>query len=208
MEESKIALTKRLQREGLWEAACQFRDEVRQRLRAEGHTRKAANDGAWEAMAEHFPPVVVPAVATLDVATTARDLDPAGQVSASECFTQGAPYEDPWPVVQGEGGDLTADVRWVYENFHRLGASCDIGRAVSPPPGNGAVGLAQWAVANPSAFFKDMVPKVVRDDQDDEGVKRKSLRQAEEIKAMLAEVLRESQEMAANLTGQRAQGGL
>lgn len=57
MNESKIALTERLRRERRWEAASAARDQVRRELRASGATRAAANDAAWEAMAERFAPL-------------------------------------------------------------------------------------------------------------------------------------------------------
>ena len=55
--ESKIELTHRLEREGRWEEASLFRDQVRQRLKREGKTRQEANEGAWQAMAERYPPI-------------------------------------------------------------------------------------------------------------------------------------------------------
>lgn len=57
MKESRIEATPRLQREGRWAEASLFRDQVRSRLRAEGKTRAEANDAAWEAMTEAYPPL-------------------------------------------------------------------------------------------------------------------------------------------------------
>jgi len=56
MNESKIVATKRLQSEGLWNEACLYREEMRERLRGEGMTRKEANKRAWEKMLEAYPP--------------------------------------------------------------------------------------------------------------------------------------------------------
>ena len=59
MPESKIEATHRLQRDGRWTAACEFRDRVRRELRQAGKTKGEANDEAWSRMSEEFPPVVV-----------------------------------------------------------------------------------------------------------------------------------------------------
>lgn len=55
LNESKIEMTKRLQREGLWDEATEFRCDERRRLRASGMPRDEANDRAWESMGEKFP---------------------------------------------------------------------------------------------------------------------------------------------------------
>ena len=48
--ESKIELTDRLRRQGKWEEASRYKDEVKQCLREEGKTKREANDLAWTAM--------------------------------------------------------------------------------------------------------------------------------------------------------------
>ncbi|QEF98803.1 hypothetical protein Mal15_28590 [Stieleria maiorica] len=57
--ESRIELTHRLRRESpaRWHEACEFRGAVRKKAKAEGFTRKAANDRAWKEMAHEFPPL-------------------------------------------------------------------------------------------------------------------------------------------------------
>ncbi len=59
MPESKIEITKRLQREGRWDEACEVRDRVRRELRQAGKTKGEANDEAWRRMSEEFQPVTV-----------------------------------------------------------------------------------------------------------------------------------------------------
>src|SRR5881394_1073934 len=56
MVESRIVATDRLRKEKRWEEASRFRDEVRRQLRAAGKPRAEANDAAWEAMLDRFPP--------------------------------------------------------------------------------------------------------------------------------------------------------
>lgn len=55
MPESKIQATHRLQREGLWDEASAYRDQERQRARAEGKTRREANEIGWQQMLVKYP---------------------------------------------------------------------------------------------------------------------------------------------------------
>jgi hypothetical protein len=57
MKESKIHATERLRREGRWDEASAFRDNVRKRLRADGKPKSEANDLAWEAMIDKYQPL-------------------------------------------------------------------------------------------------------------------------------------------------------
>ena len=54
--EAKIDATHRLQDEGRWDEASIYRDEQRQKFRAEGLTRKESHQKAWETMSLKFPP--------------------------------------------------------------------------------------------------------------------------------------------------------
>lgn len=60
MDESKIDLTERLRREGREKEASEYRNKVREQLRAEGKTRKEAMQAAWEAARRAFPPLPIP----------------------------------------------------------------------------------------------------------------------------------------------------
>ena len=89
MEESKIAATDRLRREGRWEEASLYKDKIRTELKAKGIPRKEANEESWKKMAETFPPqdgeqdelASRSAFGTVDVARDAgwvyRHLDPS-----------------------------------------------------------------------------------------------------------------------------------
>jgi hypothetical protein len=88
MQESRIEATKRLQRDGRWGEASAYRDEVRQRLRGEGKTRREAGEQAWVAMAEKFPPTepVSRAVATMvEPATAVKPPAPPRVPPANHC---------------------------------------------------------------------------------------------------------------------------
>ena len=55
-EESKIEATHRLQADGRWDEASRYRDQQRKHFKAQGLKRAEANDKAWEAMIEEYPP--------------------------------------------------------------------------------------------------------------------------------------------------------
>ena len=95
MNESKITLTHRLQREGTWDQASLFKDECIARLRAEGKPRKEAQQAAWEEMEQRFPPIIIPDV-ILDLEEVPADWSEDASV------------------------DFASDVTWVYS---RLGLS-------------------------------------------------------------------------------------
>lgn len=140
--ESKIEVTDRLRREGRWDAACRFRDELKRRLQAEGRTRKEANEQAWQAMIAEFPPL--PGDEPLDYAD-----DELGE-----------------PANDGDTVDIVADLRWVYRTLGRKRVQPN-----DPPPGPGALGLLRWARANQTRFYDTLVPKLATraDEAEQEG---------------------------------------
>lgn len=60
MTESKIELTNRLKREDRWSTASLFKDEKIKELRATGMKRGEAQEAAWEAMSNEYPPAETP----------------------------------------------------------------------------------------------------------------------------------------------------
>jgi hypothetical protein len=175
MLESKVEITKRLQTEGRWDEASRYRDEVRQKFRTEDATRAEANERAWEAMAEKYPPN--------------RDLQ-----EPVDGHREGEPGEtNAFPADVGAGADFSADVQWVYANFTRVvvcgpgkPSRCEFSRATTPPPSSGAVGLMEWAADNRTGFFKDLLPKIVNTDEADEDVLvRQEKKSIAEIRSIL-----------------------
>jgi hypothetical protein len=101
MNETKIELTHRLQREGRWGEASVLREKLRRELREAGKTRAVANDEAWSRMADEFPPL-----------------------SASHQQSEG----EGDPLADGDDGDLPEnlpvgsatfkeDLLWAYHNI-------------------------------------------------------------------------------------------
>ena len=99
MPESKIEATHRLQRDGRWTAACEFRDRVRRELRQAGKTKGEANDEAWRRMSEEFPPITVTQQGQSKVDLVADDGDD---------FPTNLPPSD---------GDFDADLRWAWNTI-------------------------------------------------------------------------------------------
>lgn len=56
MQEHELKEYQRLRSAGRWNAASEFREAERKRLRAAGRTRQQAREESWEAMLAKFPP--------------------------------------------------------------------------------------------------------------------------------------------------------
>jgi hypothetical protein len=101
-KETKIDATHRLEREGRWEEANDFKEKIRQQFRADGMSRKEAVEKSWESMLAAFPPLEDGQVLVKEPID--EKLLPAGKVAA----------------------DVNRDVLWVYENIDRDSVSqCD-----------------------------------------------------------------------------------
>ena len=136
--ESRIAATHRLQREGRWDEASRYRDEVRRELRSEGKKRADANDGAWAAMLEEFPPLTTGTVA-------GKPAEPEDDLDLEPLLAK----------LNGKAPDLPEDVLWVYTNLANK-------RAIpNDAPGPGAWALLSWARSNKDHFFQQMLPKAM-----------------------------------------------
>ena len=161
-EESKINATDRLRREGRWDEASRFRDEVKQQLRAEGKSRQEANDAAWAAMLAKYQPLA--------------PSDGTGE------------FDDVWIEDTDASHDeanrpnLVADIMWTY--LHLAIRSTQPKDAPNP----GAWSMLCWARRHVNRFFEQLFPKVLSassqqtrnlhvqharpDDDEDEGLRR------------------------------------
>lgn len=172
MIESKIELTRRLQREGRWHEASRFKDETITRLRAEGMKRNEAQNAAWEAMERLFPRAE-------DL--TAAELD-----------------ETPWEQFEKVPGSTPEsyiqDSTWVYE---RLAVS---GVKPSDAPTPGAWSLLQWARKHQDRFFEQIMPKVIAANQkkkpSSENGEWEAMDDLTEVRAMLQEARKNWDEAA------------
>ena len=184
MNESKIALTERLRREGRWAEASKLKDTALADFRAKGMKRDEAAEAAWAAMAEAYPPLTA-------VEATA---DPGAPDVAA---TDACPI--PWSDLptEAEFGD---EVRWVHSQYIRIieenprGRRIHWDRATVKPPSTGACSLARFAAENRTAFYKDMLPKIMANTDDQDATEKANVKREkmalEEIRALLAEELR------------------
>ena len=134
MDESKITLTHRLQKEGRWDEASQAKDQCISKLRAEGKTRSEAQVAAWEAMAEKFPPLAC--VEPDSIVAEELDVD----------LVQLANLDSP---------EFHADAKWVYQHLLVRGVKFE------DAPSPGAWAMLQWAKRNQNRFFENVMPKAV-----------------------------------------------
>lgn len=102
MTESKIELTHRLQREGRWNEASEFRDKVRSEQREAGRPRAEANEAAWSRMAEKFPPL--------------PDPKPSNKEMDDPFFDEVNESDLPSNLSSGDR-NFEADLHWAYHNI-------------------------------------------------------------------------------------------
>jgi len=134
MSESRIAATDRLRREGRWDEASIYRDQVRKRLRGEGIDRTEAGDRAWQEMLEKYPPL--------------PESDPSSDISEDlEAHI--------WPDPGWSPPNLARDILWVYQNLVRQNVRS------ADAPGAGAWALLRWARQYRNRFFEVMLPKAM-----------------------------------------------
>lgn len=131
--ETKAETTSRLRNEGRWDDACRFREQARERLKAEGKTRKEAREEAWQLMAEEFPPL------------------PVEQAEESDQ----AEFEPNFESDDDADVDLVRDIIWVYGKIEH--------KNVSPAdaPSHGAWSLLAWARKYRTQFFEKMLDRAL-----------------------------------------------
>ena len=143
MNESKIALTERLRREGRGDAAAKFKDNALRDFRAKGMKRDEASDAAWEAMEQAFPPTG--AVASTTDIRAEEPIDTLVQ-GLSEIPTGWQPLP--------ANASLQAEISWVTANRLRVrdGNKVDLSRALSPAPSYSALSWLETSILFPSKF--------------------------------------------------------
>jgi len=126
-KESKIDATDRLRREGRWEEAQRYRDEVRKKLRADGMKRTEAGEAAWDAMLDKYRPLA-------DAPEPGSAVLPGGDLPAE------------W--ANADAPDLIGDFLWVYSQLGnpQIQTACQEWEAIiSLPTAIGAAQLPRWS---------------------------------------------------------------
>jgi hypothetical protein len=176
--ESKIELTERLRREGRWSEASRWKDQTIKELRAGGMKRAEASEEGWRRMAAEFPPLVAataaepqaesPAESSIEPSssTAARSIASSTSTNSSSTATTatiGDSIPDAWGTIPAKAL-LEVEFEWVHQNRFLViqerpsgPVRLDWTRARSPAPSYGAIGLMQFAAANPKGFVDTLV---------------------------------------------------
>ena len=179
MNESKIALTERLRREGKWNAASKFKDDALRDFRAKGMKRDEASEAAWEAMEQAFPPTAAVA-STVDIRAE----------EAIDTRVQGL-SEIPagWPRLPANAA-LPSEIAWVTANRLKVrsGSGVDLSRALSPAPSYSALSWLETSILFQAKFGDISVKATAQQDDEREHIRREKL-SIEEIRGILKEML-------------------
>jgi hypothetical protein len=182
MDESKIELTERLRREYRWEEAAKLKDSARADFRANGIQRQEANEAAWEAMAEAYPPL---------------PKDPVSAVRPTLGSQAGVTglgmIPDHWPNLSANAS-LPAELRWVQAN--RLSVVVEkshsrtivhLDRAHEPAPSRSALSWLETSIRNYTKFTDIVARNLKNEEEQADNIKRERMAIAE-IEALLSEM--------------------
>ena len=180
MNESKIALTERLRREGRWAEASKLKDTALAEFRAKGMKRDEASEAAWDAMEKAYPPLAATEAAAVNVRVQGL-----GEIPAD------------WPELPANAS-LSAEVRWVQANRLRIveerpGAATVVrlDRAMTPAPSWAALSWLETSIRS-YAKFVEVAAKQAGEGQNEAEFQRKERMAIEEIRNLLAEMHQDS----------------
>lgn len=173
LPESKLIMWRRLKKEGRWEEASAFRDEVIRELHKAGIHGYRAKDIAWDEMRRVFPPLK--AKEQEGVAEEAAAEDPVeAELSDEEADAMEEMLENLAPT------DLVGDIRWVYGQIENKRARPE------QAPSAGAWGLLLWARKYQNRFFEQLLPKALAKGPEGEAEDlRQERHRVEEIEEMI-----------------------
>ena len=132
MQEHELKEYQRLRAEGRWNAASEFREAERKRLRAAGRNRQQARDESWDAMLNKYPPQDGQKPARQSAAKTVRGttnlaLDRWSEADAADSEpqideqNQDAEFADELQqlalLTNGQPTDADADIVFAYRHM-------------------------------------------------------------------------------------------
>lgn len=186
-----------------WETD-RFRQDLIRQCRADGMTREAASNRAWEACLARFPPPgVEPQIAEElppEPEPAVVEPPPKPAVEPVVEVAQTAPVAEPGVSGLGELPDswgelpanaqLQVEIAWVSANRLRVrsGNGVDLSRALSPAPSYSALSWLETSILFPSKFADISVKATAQQDDEREGIRREKLA-IEEIRSILKEML-------------------
>ncbi len=184
MNESKIALTERLRREGRWNAASKFKDEALKDLRSNGMKRDQASEAAWEAMEQAYSPIAA-------VAATA---DMQAEVATDTRIHGLSEIPAGWPPL-ADNASLQAEIGWCQANRLRVVEERASGvvvvhldRARTPAPSWAALGWLETSIKTYSKFV-DVAAKATSTQDYEQAEVRREQQSIEEVRRLLASML-------------------
>jgi len=195
-QESKIALTDRLRREGRWEAATLFKDAVFEELRSAGIRGQQAKDTAWAEMARRFPPLppAEPVVEESE-ADDEEELPLSGSALPTDESFGMLPGD--WPPLPEKAAWID-ELEWAYQNGFFVIAEKATGavvyrweRARTPAPSRGSLVLMKL-LAESRQKFMDLLGKAkTSTDGTETDVEKREKRRVDEIRAMIEKLSEE-----------------
>ena len=123
MQEHELKEYQRLRAEGQWNAACQFREAERKRLRAAGRNRQQAREESWEAMLEKYPPQdgQTPARQSAVALDRWSEADAADSESQLDEHNRDAEFAEELKqlalMTNGQPADVDRDIDFAYRNM-------------------------------------------------------------------------------------------
>ncbi len=176
MNESKIALTERLRREGRWAEASKLKDTALAEFRAKGMNRDEASEAAWDAMEKAYPPLAAAEAAAVNVRVQGL-----GEIPAD------------WPELPGNAS-LSAEIGWVQANRlliveERPGGATVVrlDRAMTPAPSWAALSWLETSIRS-YAKFVEVAAKQAGEGHDEQAFVRQERMQIDEISGLLKEM--------------------
>lgn len=134
--EGKADASRRIRREGRWEAASAFKDKVVTKLRKDGMKRAESNVEGWKRMIAEYPPLPM----ADKQKPNQSDDKPASQ---AETIDQRVLSNLPDSTVD----DFQLDVLWVLDHLAHPGPD------FTGAPSKASVGLYFWAKRSPDKFM-------------------------------------------------------
>ena len=123
MQEHELKEYQRLRAEGRWNAASEFREAERKRLRAAGRNRQQAREESWEAMLEKYPPQdgQTPARQSAVAMDRWSETDATDTESQLDDHNQDAEFADELKqlalLTNGQPADVDRDIDFAYRNM-------------------------------------------------------------------------------------------
>lgn len=123
MQEHELNEYQRLRAEGRWNAASEFREAERKRLRAAGLNRQEAREEAWEAMLDKYPPMdgQTPARQSAVAMDRWSEADSADSESDVVEDSQDAEFAEELKqlalLTNSQPTDLDRDINFAYRNM-------------------------------------------------------------------------------------------